>query len=83
MIKLINRIYIPLIIVLLLMYTAKINWGYGQWENVIESDAKGYYAYLPAVFIYYDLNFSFLEEVEAKYDQNTCITSTGAMLMEC
>src|SRR5690606_38977807 len=33
----------------------------------LESDAKGYYAYLPAIFIYNDLNFGFLEEVQEKY----------------
>jgi len=71
------------IALILLIVTTNITWGKNDWKGALESDAKGYYAYLPAVFIYYDLNFSFLEEVEAKYDQNTCITSTGAMLMEC
>lgn len=72
MTTLINRFYIPFIIVLLLVYTAKINWGYGQWENVIEADAKGYYAYLPAFLIYEDVNFGFYEkaEVENAYDPN-------------
>lgn len=58
------RFYILLIIFLLLGYTAKVNWGTGQWERVIQSDAKGYYAYLPAVFIYEDLNFNFYRDVE-------------------
>lgn len=66
MIKIINRIYLPIIFVLLLMYTAKINWSNGQWENVLEADAKGYYAYLPAVLIYKDLNFGFYEKVEVE-----------------
>ncbi len=33
-------------------------------EGVIEADAKGYFAYLPAVFIYHDLNFGFFDTVE-------------------
>ncbi len=72
MIKLLNRYYIPLIFVLLLMYSAKINWSNGQWENVIQADAKGYYAYLPALLIYEDLNFGFYEKVEVEnaYDPN-------------
>ena len=33
-------------------------------EGVMEADAKGYYAYLPAVFIYHDLNFGFFDKIE-------------------
>ena len=57
------------IALILLFVTTNINWGKNDWKGALESDAKGYYAYLPAVFIYKDLNFSFLEKVEAKYDQ--------------
>jgi hypothetical protein len=32
--------------------------------GVVEADAKGYYAYLPAVFIYHDLNFGFFNQIE-------------------
>lgn len=42
-----------------------------HWDNPyrrpIVGDAKGYYAYLPAIFIYQDLSFSFTEKVEHKY----------------
>jgi len=57
------------IAVILLVVTTNINWGKNDWKGALESDAKGYYSYLPAVFIYQDLNFSFLEEIEKKYDQ--------------
>ena len=57
------------IAILLLVITTNINWGKNDWKGALESDAKGYYAYLPAVFIYHDLNFSFLEKIEEKYDQ--------------
>jgi len=66
MVKLFYKIYIPLIILLLLGYTAKVNWGNGQWQNVLEADAKGYYAYLPAVFVYHDLNFGFYQKAEVE-----------------
>ena len=33
-------------------------------SGIIESDAKGYYAYLPAFFIYHDLNFRFFYKIE-------------------
>jgi hypothetical protein len=38
-----------------------------KWDRIINSDGKGYYAYLPAIFIYHDLKFRFIEEYEAKY----------------
>ena len=38
-----------------------------DWDRVINSDGKGYYAYLPAVFIYHDLQFGFTEQYEAAY----------------
>ncbi len=62
---------IPAIFILLLLYTARINWSTGQWEHVIKADGKGYYAYLPAVFIYHDLNFGFFHaaEVDHPYDK--------------
>jgi len=39
--------------------------------GVIESDAKGYYAYLPAVFIYHDLNFRFYNKIERETYHNS------------
>jgi hypothetical protein len=36
----------------------------GRWRHTIHYDAKGYYAYLPAVFIYHDLDYEFLEYAE-------------------
>jgi hypothetical protein len=38
-----------------------------RYEQPIQGDAKGYYAYLPAVFIYQDAEYSFVDEMEAKY----------------
>lgn len=38
-----------------------------NWNRCITSDGKGYYAYLPAVIIYHDLQFEFTELYEAKY----------------
>jgi hypothetical protein len=34
------------------------------WEALIDGDSKGYYANLPAVFIYHDLSFSFFNKPE-------------------
>ncbi|MCK9422284.1 MAG: hypothetical protein M0Q38_06785 [Bacteroidales bacterium] len=38
-----------------------------DWDRIINSDGKGYYAYLPAIFIYHDLQFRFVEQYESKY----------------
>lgn len=38
-----------------------------NWNRCISSDGKGYYAYLPALFIYNDLQFKFVDDYENKY----------------
>jgi hypothetical protein len=38
-----------------------------NWKNVIRSDGAGYYAYLPATFIYHDLTYKFAEEKSKTY----------------
>jgi len=30
------------------------------WEDIVDSDGKGYFSYLPAIFTYHDLDFSYL-----------------------
>ena len=47
-----------------LWITTNLNWGGNHWRSVLESDAKGYFAYLPAWIVYHDLNFGFFEEIE-------------------
>lgn len=44
--------------------SSNLNWGKNFWVGIIEADGKGYYAYLPAIFIYDDLNFDFFDEIE-------------------
>ncbi len=38
-----------------------------RWDRAINSDGKGYYAYLPAIFIYHDLQYKFVENYEWQY----------------
>ena len=38
-----------------------------NWDRAINSDGKGYYAYLPAIFIYHDLHYKFVENYEWQY----------------
>lgn len=46
---------------------SNINWGGKNWEDILEADARGYYAYLPALFIYGDPQFGFFDSIERKY----------------
>lgn len=50
--------------IILLFASSNLNWGGDNWKSMLEADAKGYYAYLPAIFIYQDLNFGFFKSIE-------------------
>jgi hypothetical protein len=53
-----------IIAMLMLFYT----WQHGRYNgNYINSDGKGYYAYLTAIFIYQDLDYNFVDDYEMKY----------------
>jgi hypothetical protein len=52
-------------LLLLLGITNNINWGGEHWRSVLQADAKGYYAYLPAILVHGDLHFGFIEAAEA------------------
>ena len=60
----ISKITILTIMVLMTAISSNINWGKERWKGIVEADGKGYYAYLPAVFIYQDLNFGFFDHIE-------------------
>ncbi|MCB0478644.1 MAG: hypothetical protein KDC84_10795 [Crocinitomicaceae bacterium] len=51
-------------VILLTWITANLNWGKENWKEIVRTDGKGYYAYLPAIFIYDDLNFGFYDHIE-------------------
>ncbi len=38
-----------------------------RYTRSINGDAKGYYAYLPAIFIYQDANYDFIDKMEMAY----------------
>jgi hypothetical protein len=59
-------------IAIVAIVSSNLNWGKDHWKGIIEADGKGYYAYLPAIFIYKDLNFGFFEQIEKVkyYDKN-------------
>ena len=59
---------IHILIVCLVLFAALKVWNNDTSRKIlIASDGKGYYAYLPAIFIYHDLGFNFIDEYEEKY----------------
>ena len=60
----IDRVVIILIGLISIWVSSNLNWGKGKPQTIIKADGKGYYAHLPAIFIYKDLNFGFFEEYE-------------------
>lgn len=67
-----SKISLFIVGLLLFWVSSNLNFGKEHWRGVLESDAKGYYAYLPATFIYKDLNFGFFDSIEKNkyYDKN-------------
>lgn len=50
---------------------ANIMWSGNHYTGIIKADGKGYYAHLPAAFIYHDLNFGFFDSLQkGKYANN-------------
>lgn len=62
-----SRFCIPLILLVCVWVSSNLKWSEQGRKYTIISDGKGYYSYLPAVFIYDDLHFSFFDTIEAKY----------------
>lgn len=59
-----SKISLLAIMLIMTVVSSNLNWGDDNWKDIVEADGKGYYAYLPAVFIYHDLNFGFFEKIE-------------------
>lgn len=53
-------------VLLCLLVFLNLNGGKNHWQGIPEADARGYYAWLPAIFIYQDIHFSFMDSIEGK-----------------
>ncbi len=62
-----NRYFLTLIGLILLLAQLTVRSTDDRFNRPINGDAKGYYAYLPAIFIYNDPTFSFIHAIEKKY----------------
>ncbi len=67
MIRLLRKYIIPVIAAILTWTASNTHWTGDNWKHTLLSDAQGYYAYLPAVFIYHDPNMGSCDSVESKY----------------
>jgi hypothetical protein len=47
--------------------------GGDNWNTIICSDGRGYYAWLPAMLIYHDLNFGFADSIEHVSHTGGCL----------
>ncbi len=56
-----------LICIFLFFYCWNVYWGGTRYKGFFLSDSNGYYAYLPATFIYHDFNFTFTDQIQKKY----------------
>lgn len=54
-------------VLILLLFIFLINGVLGKKPVVIVADGKGYYDYLPALFIYHDLNFNYTDTLVTEY----------------
>lgn len=68
-----SRLSLLLTFVVLSLCVWHMRWKEGQWKDIISSDARGYYAYLPAVFIYHDLQYTAIIEMEQKVFGNSAV----------
>jgi hypothetical protein len=63
---------IPLLLLVSLWTVSNVKWSGNHWSYIVTSDGKGYYSYLPAIFIYHDPNFAYFDRIEKKYyDEHT------------
>ena len=54
-------------ILLMLFFLLVSNQYLNDRNNLIEADGRGYYEFLPATFIYHDLNFKYLDTLQTEY----------------
>ncbi len=63
----IHRFWISIIVIVLGTIIWNQNEFDSEYRRPIIGDGKGYYAYLPAVFIYQDMTYSFVDSMERIY----------------
>lgn len=65
-----SNLVLLLILAITVWSASNIFWNAKHASTIVKADGKGYYAHLPALFIYHDLNFGFFDDIEKKYQNN-------------
>ncbi|MBI1306056.1 MAG: hypothetical protein GC181_05520 [Bacteroidetes bacterium] len=58
------NISIGVTMILVIWSASNIMWSGHHYQGIIKADGKGYYAHLPAIFIYQNLNFPQFDSIE-------------------
>lgn len=66
-----SKIALLLITVITFVFTYNNRVVENKWKRAIDADGRGYYAYLPAIFIYQDWDWGFVFENEKKLYPDT------------
>jgi len=64
------RLSLVLTAALVVWSASNIMWGGEHHHGIVKADGKGYYAHLPALFIYNDWEFEFFDSVENRHYYN-------------
>lgn len=67
----VSKFLFALVFIIGFWVTSQTQWADGGWKANIDFDGKGYYAYLPATFIYQDFTYEFLDSIEPRYSPPT------------
>lgn len=61
------KVFLTLLCFVFVYNAVNIRWsGDTKWKRIVQGDGRGYYAFLPALFIYQDFNYHFYDSVESK-----------------
>lgn len=64
-----SSLAILFILIAAIWTSSNVMWG-KHAHTIVKADGKGYYAHLPAIFIYQDLNFGFFDDIEMRYSSD-------------
>ena len=78
----INRRIVEILIVLSAVFFFSTKHLKEPYDQVIMAEGLGYYAYLPATFIYHDLSFDFFKDIHSKYYATTYSPPTRNFIIE-
>lgn len=67
--RFIVRFRLVLIGAITLLVTSNLNWGNNHWQSVLQTDARGYYAHLPAILLFGDLHFEMEDTLSVAWYQ--------------